>query len=332
MKVGIYRPKKIPESFRVCVDNIVTGLQADDLSVHYFEDAATYDDNVDVIWDPRSGGGNPPHQPLLDLGKPVVVTVHGVAAMALPWEYNRGIKARLRNLAQNHRNKTAWKKLHAGVTAFVAVSEFGKRSIVKHLGLDADRIFVCENAVDHTVFTAGPTAQSTDGDYFLHLSNDEPRKNVDRIIAAYERLPRNGRWPLRLKLSGNRHFDKIEGVTVIRERLPDEAITALYQGASALVMPSLYEGFGLPALEAMAAGCPVITSRESACSEVTGDAAILVDPRSIGELATAMQRMQDDHVLRGTLVTKGLERAQHFSWHRCANQYRGVFEGAAAST
>ncbi|OGO05361.1 MAG: hypothetical protein A2Y73_04860 [Chloroflexi bacterium RBG_13_56_8] len=114
-------------------------------------------------------------------------------------------------------------------------------------------------------------------------------------------------------------------------RVPLDDLVALYNAAAVCVYPSLYEGFGLPVLEAMACGCPVITSNVSSLPEVAGEAAILVDPYSVDELANAIQKLLDDESLAGDLRQRGLTRARLFSWERCAKETAAVYHKVLAT-
>jgi alpha-1,3-rhamnosyl/mannosyltransferase len=113
--------------------------------------------------------------------------------------------------------------------------------------------------------------------------------------------------------------------------LPGEEMAALMAGCAAFVMPSLYEGFGLPVLEAMASGVPVVTSRGGALEEVAGDAAVLVDPKDTDEIAAGIEKILDDTTLRESLIQKGQARAAQFSWERTARETLRVYEQAIAS-
>lgn len=290
---------------------------------------------ADVLWDPRAGGGHPPAAPLAAIDRPLVVTLHGVAPMAIPREYVRGgpLRRLLRYVRLQRSNRAklmSWKCPPANLFRIVTVSEFSKRSIVECLELDPAGIQVIHNGVDLSSFGLqiephpeyGPL-----GPYFLHISNDEPRKNVDRIITAYAGLA-GPKWPLIIRISGGRVLSA-PGVTQIRERVPDALLPALYRGAGAFVFPSLYEGFGLPVIEAFACGCPVITSADSACAEVAGGAALLVNPRRVDELQRAMKRAMDD--FPGDVAGR-VRRAGEFGWAKASAQYAEVFTAAVEAT
>jgi len=176
--------------------------------------------------------------------------------------------------------------------------------------------------------------------YFVFTGTIEPRKNVGRIIAALASLPAVDRprllivgadgagaatvraLPATLGLDGDVEF---------LGRVPTEGVVDLYRGALALVYPSLMEGFGLPILEAMACGTPVITSNRSSMAEVAGDAAVLVDPGDESDIGRAMRRLAGDEGIRDSIRAAGLRRASAFTWRRAAQETLAVFEEALAA-
>jgi alpha-1,3-rhamnosyl/mannosyltransferase len=178
------------------------------------------------------------------------------------------------------------------------------------------------------------------GEYLLFAGAIEPRKNLARLLEAFAALQRRRQDVPPLILVGPPGWRNQE----IRDRiitaephvrylgyLSQEDMAALMAGCAAFVMPSLYEGFGLPVLEAMASGVPVVTSRGGALEEVAEGAAILVDPQDTEEIAAGIERVLDDTVLRETLVQKGLARAAQFSWERTARETLRVYERAIQS-
>jgi glycosyltransferase involved in cell wall biosynthesis len=167
-----------------------------------------------------------------------------------------------------------------------------------------------------------------DRPYVLFVGTLEPRKNINMLIKAFDRVAAS-RPDLHLVLAGRRGwmaqaiFDELErrsllGRVHITGYVPDEYLPPLYRQAEALVYPSLYEGFGLPPLEAMSSGTPVVVSRNSSLPEVVGDAGLYVDALSVNEIAGAMERILDDAALADSLRQKGLERAGRFTWPRAA--------------
>jgi glycosyltransferase involved in cell wall biosynthesis len=178
--------------------------------------------------------------------------------------------------------------------------------------------------------------------YFLYVGTLHPRKNLVRLVQAFARLPdaMQARLPdLQLVLAGQkgwlceeifaevRRLD-VENRVLLTGYVPDEDLPALLSGALAFVFPSLYEGFGLPVLEAMACGTPVICANTSSLPEVAGDAALLVDPLDTSDIAAALARVVIDGNVRHALAGAGFRRVQQFSWRRCAQETLRVLEDA----
>jgi glycosyltransferase involved in cell wall biosynthesis len=190
----------------------------------------------------------------------------------------------------------------------LTVSAASKRAIVERLLVAPETVDVTPNGIDARFFDEGPKAAGT---YFLFVGNDKPHKNLGTLVEAVARMGGDAQ----LRIAGSAHF------------VSDDELAALYRGAVALVMPSAEEGFGLPAAEAMACGTPVVTSRDAALVEITGDAALHVDaePRA---LADAMQRLLDDDALRRAMSIRGRERARSMTWTRCAELTRAAYRAA----
>ncbi len=173
--------------------------------------------------------------------------------------------------------------------------------------------------------------------FILHVGTIEPRKNLSRLIQAFSQLPQ--RRDLELVIAGGRGwmYDEIYaapekfGVSASVRFIgfvPDSDLPALYSVAEMVAYPSLYEGFGLPVLEAMACGAAVVTSNNSSIPEVAGDVALMVDARDVEAIAWAMSRFLDDHQWRDAMRQKGLAQAKKFSWDKSAQQLRAAFENA----
>jgi glycosyltransferase involved in cell wall biosynthesis len=192
----------------------------------------------------------------------------------------------------------------------LTVSEASKRAIVERLLVAPENVVVTPNGIDQRFFESGGMAAALH-DYFLFVGNDKPHKNLGVAREAAERAG------VRLVVAGAENF------------VSDAELVALYRDATALVMPSAEEGFGLPAAEAMACGTPVITSRAPALVEITGDAALHVDVDA-RSLAQAMERLRDDEELRRAMSLRGRERAKSFTWTRCAELTRAAYRAAIA--
>lgn len=175
--------------------------------------------------------------------------------------------------------------------------------------------------------------------FILYVGKIYPMKNVSGIVAAYAEL--RDQIPHKLVLAGGagpraeRELATIkqrnlEDDVILTGRVPDEDLPPLLSLAEAFVFPSLYEGFGIPLLEAMACGCPVVTSTAGSCPEVVGDAAVVVDPRDIGAIAAAVHDLLNNPNRAQTLVGRGLERVKSFTWEKCAQETLAVFEQVLA--
>jgi glycosyltransferase involved in cell wall biosynthesis len=177
--------------------------------------------------------------------------------------------------------------------------------------------------------------------YFLTVSTVEPRKNLPTLFDAYTQLKQQlGQDCPTLVVVGRkgwncedilRYMAAIQEHVLFLDHISDQDLIAIYQMATCFIFPSLYEGFGLPVVEAMTAGCPVITTTGSSLPEVAGDAALLVDPLDSGEMARAMQRVLQDTALQQSMIAAGRIQAAHFSWEETAHIYRDVYLTVAAS-
>ncbi|SHL77335.1 Glycosyltransferase involved in cell wall bisynthesis [Nitrosospira sp. Nsp11] len=329
--VGVYQGPDIPQSFRVYAENVQRYLPGQGVSVIPFIDKRSLPKSVDVLWDIRSGGGNPP--PHFLLGNhlpPLVVTVHGFAPVALNgWEYFRTLKGLIMSERYANRKRALWEDAHTAVAGIIAVSAFVKEEAVQFTNVSAEKIYVCHHGVDKEVFTTQPGVEPEG--YFFHISNGEPRKNIHRIVRAFRRLRRNHNAQLVLKLPEHsaRQYEGIDGVRVITGFLKADELADLYCRALAFIFPSLYEGFGIPIIEAMACGCPVITSDTSACPEVAGEAGLTVDPRDENALLEAMLAFCHDMKNRPERVASGLRRGEDFSWSKSAQCHVGVLRKTA---
>jgi len=230
-------------------------------------------------------------------------------------------------------------------TLVIADSQATKQDLVKAYHIPPEKIRVVYLGVDQDL---GPVKNPAEiegvkvrygihGDYFLSVGTLQPRKNLARLIEAFVSLPVKD--DVKLVLAGKPGWQSGEIMGKLAELclldrviltgyVPEEHLPALYSGAVALVFPSLYEGFGLPALEAMACGLPVIAAKSSSLPEVVGEAGLLVDPLDVRAWARAMAQVLDDPVLRVALRQKGLRRARMFSWERCAREALEVLEEA----
>jgi glycosyltransferase involved in cell wall biosynthesis len=206
----------------------------------------------------------------------------------------------------------------------IAVSEFTSRQIQGLLGVPESRIRV----IPHGVVLPALSENTHREEIILFVGALQIRKNIERLVAAFERLP--GRWKLVLAGAATGYgapaiVEQIDRSSA-RDRIQmtghisQEQLEALFRKARVFAFPSLDEGFGMPVLEAMAFGVPVVTSNRSALPEAAGDAALLVNPESVDEIEHALRRLMEDDTLRNQLAHCGRERAARFSWRETARQ------------
>ncbi|GHG45479.1 hypothetical protein GCM10012320_11380 [Sinomonas cellulolyticus] len=210
--------------------------------------------------------------------------------------------------------------------AVVTISDFAKRTIIEHLGIPAEKIFIAHLAVEAEDFT--PNLGERD-DFILYPARGWAHKNHARLFEAM-RLLEVSHPHLKLVLTGGglESLENIPGNVEVRGQVRLTELRELYRRASCTVFPSLYEGFGLPPLEAMASGCPVASSTAGSLPEVVGDAAVLFDPHSPDAIARAIV----EAIARsGELQVLGLERIRKFTWEACAKAHEEAYAYAAGA-
>ncbi len=265
-----------------------------------------------------------------------VAVVHDMAYQSCPQTVNKKTLYWL---------KISLKRSCRHVDHIITDSNFSKSEIIKYLHIQPKRITVIPAAVDHSVYHADYTQEqikkvlnklNIDREYFLYLGTIEPRKNLIKLISAYAKLCRKVDNVPRLVLAGGKGWlceeiykmaedlslaDKV----IFTGYIDQEDSPVLMCGAKAFVFPSLYEGFGMPPLEAMACGTPVIVSNTTSLPEVVGDAGILVNPCSEIEIFMAMKTLLEDDAYREKLRRQGIERAKKFTWEKSARRLMRVY-------
>jgi alpha-1,3-rhamnosyl/mannosyltransferase len=253
-----------------------------------------------------------PHYVVPVTRTPLVVTIHDLIHLHQP----------LRNPLAPLYARTMLGRALRNARRVITVSEAVKRQLESELG--AKNVAVTPNGVDPVPARSGTVR----GRSFLYVGNDKPHKNAGILLDAFA-LVRRELSDATLVLAGGafERFANRDGV-IARGFVSEEELARLYDEAIALVMPSREEGFGLPAAEAMAHGTAVITSNAAALVEITGDAALHVDANDAGALAAAMLRVAREPSLRAELGANGAARAARFTWRRCAELTRNVYETA----
>lgn len=264
----------------------------------------------------------------------VVITIHDLSPFVLPEYYT--IKSRIWHWFMNI------PRLVERSTKIIAVSEFTKLSLIEKLNVPASKILVAPLGVDrdnyHPMLSVDRLRDvrnrySLPGDFVLYLGTVEPRKNLQRVIAAYEQV----KEPISLVIAGRlgwKYSAILEQIKASPKHrfihllgyIPEADKPYILKLARVFAWPSLYEGFGLPVLEAMAVGTPVLTSNVSSLPEVAGDAAILVNPYNIDDIADGIIKLHTDSSLRAHYINKGLERSKMFTWEKCAEVVKSALD------
>ena len=257
-------------------------------------------DGVDVLHCPG-------HRGPLRSRVPLVVTLHDLAVLRHPETFNRWTRNYSRILLP---------RIVEAATRVIAVSSFTASEAVELLGVDDAKIRVVPHGVEPPF---EPEGQAVTGEYALAVGTVEPRKNLPRAVEAAQKAG------IELRVVGPEGWGDV-GVQTLGF-VSDEVLAALYRGAQCLVFPSLYEGFGLPVLEAMACGTPVVTANFGATAEVAGDAAVLVDPYDVDAIAAGIEEARRR---RDELRAAGFQRARGFSWDEAARRTLEVYREAAA--
>ncbi len=226
----------------------------------------------------------------------------------------------------------------------ITISQATKNDLVHYLGIAEEQISIVYLGIDHRLFQ--PVFHHLyNHPYVLFVGTEHPRKNFAGLLKAFSQLKREPKFKdlklVKVGRAGGREAD-FRGQTmkvinaldlardvIFADFVPENDLPAYYSGAGVFVLPSLYEGFGLPPLEAMACGCPVVTSNTSSLPEVTGEAGIMVNPYDTDSLAQAIRQVLTDDKLRSSMIKKGLKQSKKFSWEKTARQTQEVYNRVA---
>jgi glycosyltransferase involved in cell wall biosynthesis len=278
------------------------------------------------------------------LTAPYIVTVHDLIRL-LDMDRAGGAEPLIRRPAL--RDRALYRLDHEGIrraTALIATSGATRRDLIQLLGVAEELVTVVHNGIDHEIFR--PTDRRVaERPYVLFVGVEHPRKNLIALLRAFRRLKRDSRFrDLRLiKVGGpgyrgepfrRRTLEAISALGLEREvdfaeRVEPDEMPAYYSGAECLAMPSLYEGFGMPVIEAMACGCPVIVSNRASLPEIAGEAALVTNPHP-DAIAEAIRDLVCSKELRESIRARGLEHARRFTWAAAAARTHEVYRGVLA--
>jgi len=271
---------------------------------------------------------------------PVVATIHDLAFEHMPETFTRRGSMQLKLTVRRTAQRAA---------RIATVSEYSRQDLLRTYNLGPEKVVVTYNGIE-SHFTPQPTSANEAEeirhrfgiarDFLLAVGSLQPRKNLIRLIRAYAKLRgENAGFAPQLVIVGRKLWltDEIfaevrrqrwAGDVILTGYVTDEDLPKLYRAATAFVYPSLFEGFGLPPIEAMACGTPVVTSNTSSLPEVVGEAALLVDPYDEQSLATALLQITNDQALRARLQVNGIEQAKKFTWRAAAEKTLQLYREA----
>jgi len=266
---------------------------------------------------------------------PTVLTIHDLSLLLYPETHEKRLVRRARVKLPLTARKA---------TAIITPSETVKGEVCEHLGVRADKVFAIPEAA-RACFYPMPAAESrlvserlgVEAEFILFVGTVEPRKNLLTLVRAFEQIIRSNSSKLQLVIAGEKGWLSGDLMDYLRDshigervlftgHLPDEDLRALYSSCRVFVYPSLYEGFGLPLLEAMACGAPVVTSRIPSIVETVADVARLISPTDVDDLARGITALLDDAGEREHRSTAGIAHAKEFSWERTARATWEVYQ------
>ena len=272
---------------------------------------------------------------------PVVATLMD----AIPLSHPEWVGSELRTL-----KNALWKRAASWADSVITISEYSRTELARWIGIDPSRITVIPLGVNESWYrTVSDEAlarvrqkYALPEQFFVCVGTLQPRKNVGRTIEAHRALPDAVRRRCPLVIIGRAGWrcedvlslieqESASGAVRWLQHVPDDDLLPVLKHATALLFPSLAEGFGLPVVEAFAAGLPVITSNTTSLPEVAGDAALMIDPLDVDAISGAMARVLDDGALADRLRGLGLARARQFTWQQCARATVGVYDAVLAA-
>jgi alpha-1,3-rhamnosyl/mannosyltransferase len=255
----------------------------------------------------------------------LTATIHDLTSWILP-EFHRQSTLRAdRNFVE---------RILKPADGLIAVSENTRQDAIRMLGIRPEKIRTIHSGVAPEYFDAAPRQRAKP--YVLFVGTVEPRKNLDTLLDAWRLLKAGVREHFELAIAGPQGWNSSDTMARVRQEatylgyVPEAELPGLVAGASLFIYPSLYEGFGFPLVQAMAANVAVLSSRTSCLPEIAGEAAVYVDPRSPSEMAAQITRLLESPEERSRLVQIGRARAEYYRWERCARESLEFFREVAA--
>ncbi len=328
MKIAVLSRHHDPTSLLHYRESIIKKLEKR-RNVQFIRFLNSIPTECDLVWEPGLAGLRAPPKILKTSSKPIVATVHGAAPLVMPWKENySSCTEAIYGSILKFKVNLSWKWFTQSVSSVISVSNFAAKEISDVFRISRSTIRTIYHGLDHTIFSRNIEKVSINSPYFLHVSQYQPKKNFERIYISFKELQRAYRVYLVAIMPNFSKDMKDNTILLVNRNVKHVDLVRWYRGALGFVFPSLHESFGMPIIEAMASGCPVITSNTTACAEIAYDSAITVNPRSIKEITRSMEKLLIDKNTASALRRKGRNRAKAFSWEKSAHEHLSIFEKA----
>lgn len=335
IRIAVHQPEieQLPLSLQRYYSSLKNHLENKGITLLPYRTGNSTPEAAQLLWDPYCGWPMGPIWPNDRTALPRIITFHGAAAFSMEASTFWGNpETALENESVVDQKLAHWLVETQHIDSIIVPSRFASWELSRFIAAATNQIHVAEHGVDDRQFC--PTGSKEEQVGFLHVSAWQPKKNIGRIIEAYSLLPEETRPPLTLivpQLSSEK-FPQLNGIRCINESKSVDSLSRYYRGALALVFPSLHETFGMPIIEAMACGCPVITATGTALEELYKETAILVNPLNTSEIHSAMTQISQNSQLRLEMRQKGLQLSARMTWHKSAHKHITTFTETLSRT
>jgi glycosyltransferase involved in cell wall biosynthesis len=311
-----------PISLQIYQQNIIQELTLSGIQVFKISQTGPIPAKCDLVWDPGLGMRRIP-EIFKNSQLPMVATVHGIRVFSIRDNELSSFDKRIKQLLTYD-----WNWFKNRVSAIITVSNYGANELSSAINIPLNQIYPIYHGVNHNIFHPNGEKFKHSKPYFLHVAQYQPLKNSERIFSAYSMLPTNNRPDFIAVLPGFNKNNKtlnIAGLHLIVKKIPSEQLAMMYRGALGFLFPSIRETFGLPILEAMACGCPVVTSNKTGCAEISEGASLQVNPESTNEIYLSMKNLIENISLQKKLSEEGMIHVEKFSWKKSGEEHINLF-------
>lgn len=326
--VAIYYHDNFPFSNKVYVDNVVNRLDKNKINVEFFSSIEEAPKNADLYWVPSMAGGHMPTRQFRKL-QPLVITLHcaGPFSISTKEYFGPGIKLYIKNELRKIYLYIQWALLKKSIKKIITVSQYAKKEIISNLPLSSKDVKVIYHGYDKQIFNSNKS--DIPRRYFLSISQYHPKKNLERVIQAYERID-DLEFPELIVVSPGfpeERQSKIvnKKIKIISKSLTGEEVAEYMRSAIAFIFPSIHETFGLPVVEAMACGTPVLTSNIECMREISNGHAIYADPYSVESIKDGLELLAKNEEKRSEMAKNAKDWVKYYDWQTSADNHAKLF-------